>query len=386
MVAPGLEAPAAGTARPAAVPAFASPRGAAPPPAGPSLNGLPPGPPPSGQAADEGPAGSSAPGDDPFPAAGPRPSPDGGGWARVRLPFLLAFTVLAFSAIEVVANPIRHRIEPAVMTFWRFLLGVACLVPAWLAAPRRDPPRLSAIDLGRLWGLGCLNIILAMGAHAVCIKFAKASTAAILIAANPLATNLFAWLVLGETMGWRRAATLGVGFAGVTLVALKPAPGEDTAFGIGMGLLGMAGFALYTVLSKGVVQRLGSLRVTVVSFALGVATYLPLLVWLGQPIRPEPDLWPRLLVLGVVVSGLGYITFFKALAALPAGRASLLFFVKPPVSIGLAWLVLGEQPAALAAAGTVLVMLGIAFDQKPAVTPAGPVKAGTDGQGRRQTP
>lgn len=339
MVAPGREAPAAWDAWPAAVPASA-----------PLM----------------GPAGSPAPGDDPFPPTGPPISADGGVWARVRLPFLLAFTVLAFSAIEVVANPIRHRIEPAVMTFWRFLLGVACLVPAWLAAPRRDPARLSVADLGRLWGLGCLNIILAMGAHAVCIKFAKASTAAILIAANPLATNLFAWLLLGETLGWRRVTTLGVGFAGVTLVALKPVPGEDTAFGIGMGLLGMAGFALYTVLSKGIVQRLGSLRVTVVSFALGVATYLPVLTWLGQPIRPDPELWSRLLVLGVVVSGLGYITFFKALAALPAGRACLLFFAKPPVSIGLAWLLLGERPTALAVAGTLLVMLGIAFDRKPA--------------------
>ena len=303
--------------------------------------------------------------------AGALASAPAGIWPRVRLPFLLAFTVLAFSAIEVVANPIRHRLEPAVMTFWRFLLGVACLVPAWLAAPRRDPPRLPVADLGRLWGLGCLNIILAMGAHAVCIKFAKASTAAILIAANPLATNLFAWLLLGETLGWRRVGTLGVGFAGVILVALKPVPGEDTAFGIGMGLLGMAGFALYTVLSKGIVQRLGSLRVTVVSFALGVATYLPVLAWLGLPIRPDPDLWPRLLVLGVVVSGLGYITFFKALAALPAGRACLLFFAKPPVSIGLAWLLLGERPTALAMAGTLLVMLGIGLDQKPAPAPPG---------------
>ncbi|RCK80108.1 MAG: Permease of the drug/metabolite transporter (DMT) superfamily [Candidatus Ozemobacter sibiricus] len=286
-------------------------------------------------------------------------------WARGRLPFLLAFTVVAFSAIEVVANPIRHRLEPAVMTFWRFLLGVACLVPAWLAAPRREPARLSLGDLLRLWGLGGLNIIVAMGAHAVCIKFAKASTAAILIAANPLATNLFAWLLLGEPMGWRRLVALLIGFAGVTLVAARPTPGADTPFGIAMGLVGLTGFALYTVLSKGIVQRLGSLRVTVLSFTLGVATYLPILLWLDLPVRPPADLWPRLLVLGVVVSGLGYITFFKALAALPAGRTSLLFFCKPPVAIGLAWAFLGEQPVPAALAGTVLVMFGIAFDRTP---------------------
>ncbi len=293
-------------------------------------------------------------------------------WPRIRLWVYLGITVLCFSAIEVVSNPIRHRIDPFVLTFWRFLLGALFLAPVAFARPGFSAGKIARSDWIRLAALGCLNVIVSMGAHAVCIKFAKASTAAILIASNPLATNLFAWLILGEPLGWRRAATLGVGLTGVVLVVLKPVPGLDTPFGLGAGLLGMTGFALYTVLSKGIVKRLGSLAVATLSFLLAEAVYLPLLLMGGKSILPEAEFWPRLLVLGLVVSGLGYVTFFKALAELPAGRASLLFFLKPPVSVALAWLLLEETLSTSALVGGILIMAGIAIDLTAPSPPSGP--------------
>lgn len=295
-------------------------------------------------------------------------------WAKIRLPVLVATTVLAFSALEVVANPIRHRIDPFAMTFWRFLLGGLFLLPATLGQLRKQERAFSPRVVAWLAGLGILNVVIGMGAHALSVKYAKASTAAIIIAANPIAVNLFGWLLLGELLTLRRGLTLVLGFCGVMLIAAKPSPGEDTAFGIAAGLTGMASFAIYTVLSKRFVRRLGSLIVTVATFFLASVAFLPLLLAAGVRIWPDPDIWPRLLVLGFIVSGLGYYTFFKILTDLPAGRTSLLFFAKPPVAILLAWLVLGERVTPGALAGTLLIMAGILFDRRKA-PPEGPCHA-----------
>ena len=276
----------------------------------------------------------------------------------------ILFTVLAFSSIEVVANPIRQQIDPFVMTFWRFFLGSILLFPIvfWQTREKGMAKRFSKADWLTLSWLGALNIIFAMGAHAVSIKHVKASTAAMLVAANPLATNFFAWLLLKEKLPANRLIALGLGLIGVCLIALRPVTGQDTIFGMAAGVIGMAGFALYTVLSKDIVQRLGSLQVTAFSFLLGVLIDLPILLISGVPLRPAADLWPRLLVLGFFVSGMGYLTFFRVLAVLPAGKTSLLFFLKPPVAILLAWILLSETPTTSALVGSTIIMTGIALD------------------------
>jgi drug/metabolite transporter (DMT)-like permease len=70
-------------------------------------------------------------------------------------------------------------------------------------------------------------------------------------------------------------------------------------------------------------------------------------------------------LLGFIVSGLGYIAFFKALSYLPAGKAALLFFFKPPVAILLAFLLLREAPSIPAILGSLLIMGGIFFELSP---------------------
>lgn len=276
--------------------------------------------------------------------------------------FYLAFTVLAFSSIEIIANPIRNQVAPMLLTFWRFALGSLFLLPFLLVRHHQRLRRLNRREIAGLFGLGTLNIIFSMGAHAICMKYAKASTAAILIAANPIATNFFSWLILREIMSPRRILALSSGLAGIVLLTLRPDTAVDTPLGIGAGIVGMIGFGLYTVLSKKMVEKHGSMLVTTISCLTALGAYLPLLLVTGHEILPVFSAWPRLLALGVFGSGLGYVTFFKALEAMPAGRASYLFFFKPPVAIFLAWLVLGEEPVSSAIIGTVLIMSGILIE------------------------
>jgi len=273
--------------------------------------------------------------------------------------FYIMFTVLAFSSIEIMVNPIRHIAAPNLINFWRFLIGCAILFPFMLISKRRELQQLKKIEVIKMGLLGCFNILIIMGAHALCIKYARASTAAVLISANPLATNFFSWLILKESMSGKRILALLTGLAGIILLTWKADTALDSPLGIGMGIFAMTGFGLYTVISKKMVQKHGSIIVLVISTIPALVLYLPVLYFTGSGFIPVNEAWPGILGAGIIGTGLGYLTFMKALQFLPAGRASYLFFFKPPVAILMAWLFLGETLSLNAAFGILLIMSGI---------------------------
>ena len=285
---------------------------------------------------------------------------------KLVIAFYLVFTVIAFSSIEIIVNPVRNDIEPFLMNFWRFLVGTMILLPALLWTSRDKLRQLRREDVRDMTLLGCLNILLSMGAHAICIKYSRASTAAVLISANPIATNFFAWLVLKERMTLKRVFALLLGLIGVIVLTYKADASLDQPFGVAAGIFAMAGFGLYTVLSKRLVQKHGGLMVMVLSCLPALAIYVPLLHFGGVGLWPPAHTWPNILGAGILGTGLGYLAFMKALTFLSAGRCSYLFFFKPPVAMLLAWLLLGEQISISAIAGTVLIMAGILTEIKRA--------------------
>ncbi len=278
---------------------------------------------------------------------------------KFKAAFYLVFTVLAFSSIEIMVSPVRNDIPPMLMNFWRFCIGTLILLPFMMATRYRQLKQLAARDMLYMALLGSLNIILLMGAHAVCIKYAKASTAAVLIAANPLATNFFSWLLFKEKMPPGRISALILGLFGIIILTFRADTAIDTPLGMAAGIVAMAGFGLYTVLSKKLIAKHDSLTVLVMSSLPALILYLPLLHFLQLGFWPPTHTWPNILGAGIFGTGLGYLTFMKALAYLSAGRASYLFFFKPPVAIFLAWLLLGEKIAVSAILGTMMIMAGI---------------------------
>ncbi|MDD3145658.1 MAG: DMT family transporter [Candidatus Riflebacteria bacterium] len=294
---------------------------------------------------------------------------------NLKAAFYLTFTLFAFSSIEIIANPVRHDVPPMLMNFWRFLIGAAILLPALLYRRYNQLKQLQGSDMIKLTLLGCMNIILAMGAHSLCIKYAKASTAAILISANPIATNFFSWLILKEKMGLKRIFSLVLGATGIVLIAARADGAVDTLPGVIAGIFSMSGFGLYTVLSKKMVQKHGGLLVLVMSCVPTLVIYLPVLYFFDQGFWPPAHSWPNLLGMGIIGTGLGYLTFMKCLEFLSAGRTSYLFFFKPAVAMFLAWAFLGESISRSAIFGTILIMTGIISEISRATATKPPVTA-----------
>ncbi|WP_147694780.1 DMT family transporter [Vogesella mureinivorans] len=86
---------------------------------------------------------------------------------------------------------------------------------------------------------------------------------------------------------------------------------------------------------------------------------VPLLLLL--PFFPTRELvwgWPLLGVLlfsGVLAGGLGWLVWMVLLSRLSAGMASISILAIPAVAVGMAWLLLGEQPSLAEASGMLMI-------------------------------
>jgi drug/metabolite transporter (DMT)-like permease len=68
--------------------------------------------------------------------------------------------------------------------------------------------------------------------------------------------------------------------------------------------------------------------------------------------------------LGAFPTAIAFTTWAYALSRTTAGRMGATTYVVPPVTILLAWVLLGETPALLAVAGGVLCLAGVAISRR----------------------
>lgn len=117
------------------------------------------------------------------------------------------------------------------------------------------------------------------------------------------------------------------------------------------------------------------------------------LVTLPVGLASLPDTAPSaravasLLALGVVHTGLAFVIFYTLLAEIGNGRASLVSYLAPAVSLALGAALLGEEITIAAVAGLALILAGVALAsrRRPAEPPEGAelieACAGTAGEG-----
>jgi drug/metabolite transporter (DMT)-like permease len=68
--------------------------------------------------------------------------------------------------------------------------------------------------------------------------------------------------------------------------------------------------------------------------------------------------------LGLVPTALAFSTWAYALARMDAGRLGVTTYGVPPITIAMAAILLGEAPPALALAGGVLALAGVALTRR----------------------
>ena len=246
------------------------------------------------------------------------------------------------------------------ITAGALMAGIVALRGTSLRIPRRA--FVSCVVIG----------LLLPGANAV-LFFAERDVptglASLIIASVPL------WIVVlrllnGERLSWQALTAVGVGFAGVAIIA-QPSGGATT-LGIVLCFVSAIMWASGSVLSARLQMPRDPFAATAYEMlAGGVLMLLPALFTVHgfSPSSASIAAWVYLVVFGSIV---GYTAYVWLLANAPLGTVSTYAYVNPVVAIGLGVLFRGEQLTwrlVLGAAIVVAAVAAVVRQEPPTATP-----------------
>ncbi|KHO66186.1 DMT family transporter [Pseudomonas flexibilis] len=290
-------------------------------------------------------------------------------WAAAGL--LLSSLLWAGNAL--IGRAIAGEIPPLTLSFWRWLVALCILLPfvagtLWQhrATLRRAGWRLPVIAA---LGIGAYNSLLYTAA-----KSTTAINITLLNTCIPLATFLFAGLLLKE---WpKRRAWLGMGIAVAGLLVLISQASLANLLGLSFNpgdlvmILAVLAWALYTVL----------LRLWAPSLPLPPLALLGAFVLIGVPVilpfyllefsqlggfELNGRTLGAILYTAIPASLIAYLTWNQGVKILGAAKASLALYTMPVFAAVLAYLLLGETLQGFHWVGGALIFGGLLFATRP---------------------
>lgn len=258
--------------------------------------------------------------------------------------FFVVLTALLFSTMEVACKIAGNDLDPFQLTFLRFLIGGFVLLPFGIKEMKSKGVSLTFKDLAALTGVGIIGIPISMVFFQVGIINSNASTASVLFSINPLFTMVVAHLLTTEKMNRNKALVLLIGIFGLFFI-IKPWNMQEgnTMYGAVMLLLAAITFGFYTITGKICSQKIGAIAQASISFLLGSAVLLIVILIMGRPVLADvTDNWAIVLYTGIFVTGLGYFAYFTAIKLSDASTGSFAFFLKPAIAPVIAVICLRE--------------------------------------------
>jgi drug/metabolite transporter (DMT)-like permease len=246
--------------------------------------------------------------------------------------------------------------EPAVIVWIRCVLAAVVLY----AVMRLRRP-------GRALLLGALAIALPFNLITFGELEVPSGMTAVLIAPASLFVAAFApFLDVTEKV---RSSALGGMFMGLAGVALLVGVESVSSLGEFLGSLAMIGAAACYALSSFVVKRYkGLTSVTTSWISITVASVLTLPAAIATAPSEMPGARALLAIgaLGVIGTALAFVIFYKLIAEVGAGRASLVSYLAPGIALFYGALLLDEPITAASVGGLALILGGVALaSRKP---------------------
>ena len=299
---------------------------------------------------------------------------------------LAAFAAVALWGVSFVATKAALReLSPITVIFTRFALGVAVLF--LILTLRRESPLPPRDAWPMLALMGFVGIFVHQMVQVHGLTLTTAVQTGWLIGLTPIWSAGLAALFLGEGFGPRKVLGFVVGAAGALLVISKgqlssmvltlPSTRGDLLI-----LASTINWAVYTILGRNTLKRVGSARTIASAMLVGWAMLIPFFVGAAgwQEYRGiSSNGWIALLFLGIGCSGLGYWFWYAALERIDASQVAAFLYIEPLVTLLAAVALLGETVAVSTLVGGILVLLGVLIVQssdrrntaEPLMEPAG---------------
>lgn len=277
------------------------------------------------------------------------------------LPLLPAAAfVLVWSSGYISGPAAVHAAAPFSVLGWRFAL--AAVLAAGLALALRRPTRMDRATLGRVAGVGFVMNAVQFGLMYVAFDLGLGATLASLFhALSPVLTALLAAALLGERVSMLQVVGFVVGVTGVLLVLGSDLGHAGGPIAVVIGCLSMLTLSLGTLGQRWIGATPDLLWSAAAQFAVSAP---PLLVlgWLTEGMWPVTDTRQAVvsvLFLAILNSIVGLVLLALLVLRGGSGAAASLFFLSPPVTAVLAWVVLDETLTPVQLVGLVVAVVGV---------------------------
>lgn len=278
-----------------------------------------------------------------------------------------ALTGIQVGASIVATRYVIDQTDPASLALLRYLIGLACLVPALLlrGSVHIARPDLAPIALLGIGQFGVLIALLNLGLRSI-----PAARGALLFATFPLLTMLLAAALGHERLTWGKSAGVLLTIVGVGVALAGDAGWGARAIGRGdLAVLASAVVgAVCSVLYRPYLRRYPALPVSTVAMLAAVAFLtIPAAIegFFGDA-RPRLDLGEWLIVLAIGLgSGAGYLLWLWALGRIAATNVTVFLALSPLTATLLGALLLGESISLALGSGLLAVIAGLWLARDP---------------------
>ncbi len=256
---------------------------------------------------------------------------------------LIRAAVAEFSPLPLAA--LRYAVAGLAMGAWLLLAP----------GPRPQGPEWPRLLLAAGLGIVAYSLLLNSGQRTV-----SAGAASFIANTAPAMTALLAVLLLGERLRvWAWPGML-LSLAGVGLIAAAQPGGLHLGAGALQILASAACLAVFFILQRPLLARLGGLRTAAWVVVLGGLLLLP---WLPEGLAQAQrastaGIW-TVVALGLFPAALGYGCWAVAQAHYGAARAASFLYLVPPTATLMALGLLGERPSPQILLGGALALGGV---------------------------
>jgi drug/metabolite transporter (DMT)-like permease len=280
--------------------------------------------------------------------------------------YIKLITAIAIWGGSFIATKIAvQEVSPVTVVWLRFFIGTVILgYFAWKRKELALPKRKDVLDL--LW-LGFLGITLHQWLQSSGLVTSEASTTAWLVSISPIFMALLGWIFLKEKLSFRTITGFLLATIGVVLVVTK---GDirsiiNGKFGVSgdiLILISALNWAIFSVLSRPILERFSAIKVTFYVLFLGwLLTSVQFLFghhWIEFNQLSTAG-WASVAFLGIFCSALAYIFYNDGLKALPASKVGAFLYLEPLIATIVAAAVLSESIVLASLAGGGLILLGV---------------------------
>lgn len=283
-------------------------------------------------------------------------------WSRAYI--LLMFTALFWAGNSIVGRAARDLVPPAALSFWRWILALALLLPLAWPHLRRDWPVLRArwpvmLVLGTL-GIGAFNTMLYTG-----LQTTTALNAMLLQSAQPALILIAGGLLMRDRTTPRQVAGVLVSLAGVLVVIGRGDIGVLVGLRLNAGDAIIAVAVLLWAIYSVVLRRrppVHPLSFLAASIMIGIMVIAPVYaaeLWSGRRIAASLESGLAIAYVSIFPSFLAYLFFNRGVELIGSAATGQFMNVMPLLGAGLAILFLGERLHMFHVAGLGLVVAGI---------------------------